>query len=137
MTIEGRNILMKAKKFLHYCLLMTAAAAWVLFLYLLKPVSINSEAETQKIVISRGLSAKSIGVMLYEKKLKRSPVLFYAAARYSGTVIKAGVYQISPDMQYMEILKLLEKGKDAQIIVSIPEGLTISQAFTYTKLQML
>lgn len=125
-----RNILMKAKRliFTLLILLMTAAAAsGFIVLYLLKPVSINSEAETQKIVISRGLSAKSIGVMLYEKKLIRSPLLFYAAARYSGTVIKAGVYQISPDMQYMEILKLLEKGKDAQIIVSIPEGLTISR----------
>ena len=121
---------MKAKKLIItfiVLLMTTAAAAGFTFLHFLKPVSISSEAQTQKIIISKGLSAKSIGVMLYEQKLIRSSLLFYAAAWYSKTVIKAGVYEISSDMQYMEILKILEKGKDAQIIVSIPEGLTISR----------
>lgn len=121
---------MKTKKILGILLFIclgACTACSLLFLYFLQPVSKPSSTDMQEIVISRGLSAKAIGSMLYEKKLIRSSLLFYAAARYKGTVIKAGVYQISSDMSYTDILSLLEKGKDAQIIVSIPEGLTITR----------
>ncbi len=120
---------MKTKKILIGLLFIffsLCAAAAVFLFYLSRPVSQDEEVQFEEISISKGMTAKSIGVMLYNKKIIRSAAVFYGFARYSKIVVKAGVYQISPAMTYMEILRILEKGKDAQIVVSIPEGLTIS-----------
>ncbi len=93
--------------------------------YFLQPLS--DSAQMQEVIISKGISARAAGRLLEKNNIIRSSLLFYGIARYSNTVIKAGVYQLSPDMTYSQILAILEKGKDAQIIVSVPEGLTISR----------
>lgn len=121
---------MKAKRIitvLIVLLLIAALAGGAVVYYLLQPVSSGEDVQTQEVIISKGISAKALGTVLKEKDLIRNSMIFYAAARYSGIVIKAGVYQVSSNMKYMEMLRLFEKGKDAQIIVSIPEGLTISR----------
>ena len=55
----------------------------------------------------------------------KSPLVFYVYSRFTKPLVKAGVYQIDNSLSVKEILAVLESGKQSQIVVSIPEGLTM------------
>lgn len=111
-------------------ILIFCVAFFACIIYVLQPVSNSESFFTDEVTISKGTSAKSVGLQLYERKLIRSSTVFYVIARLENPVIKAGVYKVSSNMSYTDIFTLLKQGKDAQIIVSFPEGLTISSIAT-------
>ncbi len=75
--------------------------------------------------IPRGVGMKSVGQNLYENKMIKSSLMFYVYSRITKPSIKAGVYNIDNSLSVKEIISVLETGKQAQIVVSIPEGLTM------------
>lgn len=103
-----------------------------------KPVTSKQKAYTQRIEVPSGTTIKGISKKLKAEKLIKNKAVFYLFARYpllknifTGNnetfSLKSGVYNISSDMSLNEIYKVLSSGKQEYIIVSIPEGLTISK----------
>ena len=103
-----------------------------------KPVTSKEKAYTQRIEVPSGTTIKGISKKLKAEKLIKNKTVFYLFARYpllkniftgnSETFsLKSGVYNISSDMSLDDIYKVLSSGKQEYIIVSIPEGLTISK----------
>ena len=103
-----------------------------------KAVSSEQNAYTQRIEVPSGTTIKGISKKLKKEKLIRNKTVFYMFARYpilkkvfTGNndkfALKSGVYNISSSMNINQIYKVLSSGQQEYIIVSIPEGLTISK----------
>ena len=102
------------------------------FICLYVPVSFSKDVPAVRIEIPTGTSTKKIGQILKEKKIIRSSAFFYVAARLpvvfgrkSPYSLKSGVYNVSSCMSLMQILSLLESGRQEYIKIMIPEGLTM------------
>ncbi|MCR5125912.1 MAG: endolytic transglycosylase MltG [Treponema sp.] len=100
---------------------------------MISPVEYESgNASSQYVTIPTGMSVRSIAEMLKEKNLIKSSKVFYYIVRFPNLLLKAdkeivfksGVYEISPAMDTVEIIKLFVDGKQAFVKTSIPEGLT-------------
>src|SRR5690606_14412252 len=46
-----------------------------------------------------------------------------------GVTLKAGEYEIGPRASMREIMELMQSGKSVQYSLTIPEGMTVEQAF--------
>jgi UPF0755 protein len=77
-------------------------------------------------VVDRGNGVSVVADRLYKQKLITNALLFkvIAKARKQDTLIKAGEYQISEDVNMLEVLDLLVKGEVFQRSFTVPEGLT-------------
>ena len=100
---------------------------------MISPVEYEScNASSQYVTIPTGMSVRSIAEMIKEKNLIKSSKVFYYIVRFPNLLLKAdkeivfksGVYEISPAMDTVEIIKLFVDGKQAFVKTSIPEGLT-------------
>ena len=105
------------------------------------PVSKDENAEAVKFEIPYGTSAYEITQKLKDQNLiKNQKFFYYLLLRpnylkyiYPKTEFpekiefKSGLYKISPNMNYGDIIVLLSSGKQSYLKVSIPEGLTISK----------
>ncbi len=101
---------------------------FIVFTNLLSSVVTDKSSEDFSqftVKIPRGVGLKSVGENLYENNMIKSSLAFYVYSRLAKPVVKAGVYQIDNSLSVKEILAVLESGKQAQIVVSIPEGLTM------------
>lgn len=88
-----------------------------------------SWGEKKTLTIKRGESLASISRILKERGIIRSPILFKAAIRITGTAkkIKAGTYRVPENINYFALIKELQKGYGEFIRVTIPEGFTTEQ----------
>lgn len=79
--------------------------------------------------IPKGATAALVGEKLEQAGAIRSALLFRIAARLtgSGQDIKPGEYMIDPNSNVMQIMDQLKTGKGKLRLVTIPEGLTITQ----------
>ena len=105
------------------------------------PVSKKQESEKIRIEIPSGMSVTGISGLLKENNLIKNDKFFYYAVRFpvllkfichdfsesAVPVLKSGIYFVSPDMNYWEIIQLLSSGQTEYIKISIPEGFTISK----------
>lgn len=105
------------------------------------PVDRNSDAEAVRFEVPYGSSAYQISNSLKEKNLIKNQKIFYyllLRPKYLKTFyskyefpekieFKSGLYKISPNMNYADIILLLSSGKQEYVKVSIAEGLTISK----------
>ena len=134
----------KLFKILLVLLLLFLVAAGCVAGYVLsqfKPVSDNPDAEAVRFEIPYGTSAYQITKNLKEANLiKNNKVFYYLLLRpkylkffYKNydfpdkLDFKSGMYKISPNMNYADIILLLSSGKSEYVKLSIPEGLTISK----------
>lgn len=134
----------KIFKILLVLLLLFLVAAGCVAGYVLsqfKPVSDNPDAEAVRFEIPYGTSAYQITKKLKEANLiKNNKVFYYLLLRPKYLKIfyknydfpdkldfKSGMYKISPNMNYADIILLLSSGKSEYVKLSIPEGLTISK----------
>jgi UPF0755 protein len=123
---------------------ITRSAAWAITLFLiavsvliamsaithvLSPVSPGEGAPTVLVVIPRGANARSIGGILVHRHLVRSALAFAFAARLAGVSdkMRAGRYELSPNMPPSQIAQMIALGRVADDIVTIPEGFTVAQ----------
>lgn len=130
----------KSKKNIFFSLLCSAAGCIILAVlacYLALRISLlapdsPSNAKEERVEIPAGASTSKIAAILLEKGLIRSDKAFYIAARFpilsfrkNTPIMKSGYYSINSSMDSLQIMALLESGKQDYIKLSIPEGLTI------------
>ena len=77
--------------------------------------------------VPSGTSIKTVAIELKKANIIKSEIVFYGYARFQKIAIKAGSYKILSDMNVSQIFQLLQSGVQSHIIVTIPEGLTISK----------
>lgn len=77
--------------------------------------------------VPNGVSYMSISQELKENGIIKSAKVFYYYSRIKGAGLKAGVYLVNNKMTFDELHNFLNTGKQEYIVVSIPEGLTITE----------
>ena len=109
-------------------------AAGAFYIYQqLQPVSVTNTADTDttsenyRLKVPSGSTVYSVSKDLKKNGIIKSDKVFYYAARLLKKEIKAGIYKVNTKMSPLEILNLLESGKQEFITVNIPEGQTLRQ----------
>lgn len=93
-----------------------------------KPVAQDQvSAVSYKLEVPSGTGIKAVAATLEAENIIRSQLAFYLLARKENLQLKAGVYEIQSSMELKEIFDLLESGRQEHLVVSIPEGLTLSK----------
>ena len=96
-----------------------------------KPVAQDqSSAISYKLEVPSGTGVKAVAETLEVENIIRSKLVFYLLARKENLQLKAGVYEVQSAMALKEIFDLLESGRQEHLVVSIPEGLTLSKVAT-------
>ena len=123
-----KSKLLKSLIIFFSIIILITASAFFIFTSLLSPVVSDKSSEDFcqfTVKIPRGVGLRVVGENLYQNKMIKSPLVFYVYSRFTKPLVKAGVYQIDNSLSVKEILAVLESGKQSQIVVSIPEGLTM------------
>jgi len=102
-----------------------AAVAWDLFL----PAGPFPPAEKRVILVQRGENLRQIAAELQRVGLLRGTLTFHALARVMrlDRSIKAGQYSFHLGTTVPTLLRSFARGMSGQNLVSIPEGLTMSE----------
>lgn len=87
--------------------------------------------QAQLVMVRPNTGARAIGDMLEREGVITSATVFNAGVRISGAgdQLKAGEYEIKPGASMREIMNLIQSGKSVLASLTIPEGLTVQQAF--------
>lgn len=120
----------KFVKFFFILLLVVVilfAVLYFSFNYLTSPVDKEYIGAGYSLKIVQGASVKSVAIELQENNIIRNATAMYLLARKNNIVIKSGRYETSKNMSCSQILETLQSGKQSSVVVSIPEGLTISK----------
>lgn len=123
--------------------LLCVAAVFAAFAYMKNATSALDKIESEKTLrlkIEGGTTAREVAAKLYQNDIIRDERAFYLLARFPFLAaiifpnadadiftVKTGVCEISSAMDAAKIYRRLSAGRDEQIQVSIPEGLTISK----------
>ena len=105
-----------------------------------RPVN-PKNAGSIKIEIPSGMTVNQVAKSLEEKKLVKNARLFYLSVRFplinsflffkesvpANFILKSGSYRLNKSMDFSEIQNELISGQQEYIVISIPEGLTISK----------
>lgn len=105
-----------------------------------RPVN-SIDTESIRIEIPSGMTVTQIANTLKENKIIKNPKLFYLSVRFpfinsflffnqkvpESFVLKSGIYRLNKSMDFSEIQNELISGQQEYIVISIPEGLTISK----------
>jgi len=77
-------------------------------------------------IIHRGMSVTQIADSLQRQSLIRNRNHFLLAAKLTGwgNQLKAGKYEITPELTHVNLLRLFRSGKAVQVRVTLPEGKT-------------
>ncbi|MBR5402229.1 MAG: endolytic transglycosylase MltG [Treponema sp.] len=125
--------------FLVMVILLIAGAGIVIYSQIM-PAS-SASADDVRFEISQGDSVKKIALELKNKGLIKNDTFFYYFVRSPSifqflfknetvnepVVLKSGIYHLNASMNYAQIVSILSSGQQEYIVVSIPEGKTISQ----------
>lgn len=76
--------------------------------------------------VARGSTPAAIGAVLEERGVITDRKLFTSWLRFvdgSAASLKSGTYELSPSMSPEEIVGMLQRGRDYEVRITIPEGL--------------
>lgn len=109
-----------------FIVIIIAIAGFAWFTFMAGPVT--SVDVPESVSVQPGQSVTAIANVLKEKGLIRSPFFFKMYVRFKGVQAKlqAGDFMLSPAQSAGEIIEILTSGKTQDIIVTIPEGLTVA-----------
>ena len=109
-------------------LFIALVCCYFYYSFCLTPVTSNEETvQSVKIQVPSGRTILSVAEELEKYGIIRSKYVFYLEARLKNIGMKAGVYSLSTDMSIPEMFEMLQTGRQDHLIVSIPEGLTLSK----------
>ena len=105
-----------------------------------RPVDSRNE-ESIRIEIPSGMTVNQVAKTLEQNNLVKNARLFYLSVRFplinsflffnqkvpEHFVLKSGIYKLNKAMDFSEIQNELISGQQEYIVISIPEGLTISK----------
>lgn len=85
--------------------------------------------EIQTIEIKDNMTNQEIGAMLYDHGLITSPRIFHLASAATGlsNKLQKGVYELTGTMSMQELLEALQKGKEKEIKLVVPEGYSVAR----------
>jgi len=114
------------KKILGLLLIASSALAIDFYFFLEKPLGVESE-ETYN--FKPGTSVSALARDLESKKIISNRLYFSIWARVTGSArkLKAGEYQISPELNTLQLFTLMQKGKVRLYSLTLVEGLTFKQ----------
>ena len=107
--------------------LSIAAAFTLWYQRALRPIDPLSDVRVT-VKIDEGMSVAAIAERLYERELIRSPRAFTLYARFTGSEsqLQAGSFVIKQSLSTGEIVNVLSTGRAEEMIITIPEGFTVS-----------
>jgi UPF0755 protein len=110
-------------------LLLLSGAGGVYFLYRTFLVPTGKNSEPIVLVIEEGQTLSDVAHGLRERGVIDRERSFITAARYLGGErrIRAGEYEIGPDMSPKDVLIMLMRGRVIEYTITIPEGLNVYQ----------
>ncbi|NOT34066.1 MAG: endolytic transglycosylase MltG [Candidatus Eisenbacteria bacterium] len=113
----------------RWALLLLLGAAVLVAADLFLPAGVSPLDERRVVIVQRGQSLRSVGDELKRVGLLRSTVGFHGLARLMGLDrrIKAGQYSFRLGTTVPEILRLFARGMSGLSLVTIPEGLTLTE----------
>jgi UPF0755 protein len=116
----------EARGYITVLILMILVSLWIIY-YLGAPV--GGSEEPVVVVIPKGATAQSVGVILRSNGLVRSWWGFALIAKYTDEAnkIKPGAYKFSKAMSVRFMLDMMINGRVAGVWVTIPEGFTARQ----------
>jgi UPF0755 protein len=115
------------KKIILFFLIILIVSAGGLSFYIYKSLETTTRSFDGKteITVHKGESLYSILDRLQEVGLIHDKRIYKVYSRFIHSfTVKSGFYSLSPGLSGMEILKVLEEGKQELIKITIPEGLT-------------
>ncbi len=114
------------KKILGLSLIVFSALALDFYFFLQKPLGIEAEEVYN---FKPGTSVSALARDLEKKKIISNRMYFSVWARVTGSArkLKAGEYQISPDLNTLQLFTLMQKGKVRLYSITLVEGLTFKQ----------
>ncbi|MCW9047682.1 MAG: endolytic transglycosylase MltG [Gammaproteobacteria bacterium] len=114
------------KKILGLLLIASSALAIDFYFFLDKPLGVESE-ETYN--FKPGTSVSALARDLENKNIISNRLYFSIWARVTGSArkLKAGEYQISPELSTLQLFTLMQKGKVRLYSLTLVEGLTFKQ----------
>ena len=93
-----------------------------------KPVaSDETAAVSYKLEVPSGMGIKAVATQLEQQQMIRSQLAFYLLARQQNLQLKAGFYTLRSSMSLEEMFEILQSGRQEHLVVSIPEGLTLTK----------
>lgn len=93
----------------------------------LKPVD-SASSQRITVTVEQGMSVEQIADLLQERGLIRSVRAFRLYLRFTGEDrgIKAGRFILQPSQSVQEIVDILRSGRGEEIVLTIPEGYTVT-----------
>ena len=85
--------------------------------------------DTLNIQIRDNMTNQEIGSMLYDNGLIGNTVVFRMASAATGNAnkLQKGIYELNGKMSMQELLAALQKGKDKEIKLVVPEGYSVAR----------
>ncbi|RDL45953.1 endolytic transglycosylase MltG [Marinomonas piezotolerans] len=92
---------------------------------LTEPLNIQSD---QRFEVKKGASSIAIGNQLADRGWIMHPFLTRVAARLDQSIVpKVGIYKLTPDMNLMDVMVLLDAGETISYSITLLEGKTYKQ----------
>jgi UPF0755 protein len=111
--------------------LVTLAAALVVWLGKREFEEAGPLAYTDSILIKPGTGVADIAIQLERQGMISDARIFRLGLRVYGNdaSLKAGEYEVKAAASMHDIMELLKSGRSVQYAITIPEGMTVEQAF--------
>lgn len=121
------NPFLRHKRFLIFLFFLSLFSSLLGCWFLLVP---PSGAPREKVIfLKKGLPLKQISELLERERIVRNRHFFVMLATALGkkTKIRAGEYEFHSSMTPLEVLETLTRGQVKEHLVTLPEGITLSQ----------
>jgi len=114
------------KKILGLMLIISTALAVDFYFFLNKPLGLNADEIYN---FQPGTSVSALAYDLEKKKIISNRMYFSVWARITGSArkLRAGEYQLSPELTTIQLFSLFQKGKVRLYSLTLVEGLTFKQ----------
>lgn len=91
----------------------------------------GTSQEDKIFIVERNSNFRDISVRLYTDGLISDERVFLMAAKATGNAskLKAGEYEVPAGASMRDVMKIITSGRSVQYSVTIPEGLTVQQAW--------
>jgi len=114
------------KKLIGLFIIISVAVAADFYFFLNKPIGISAE---QIYNFKPGTSVSALAYDLEKKKIISNRMYFSVWARMTGSArkLKAGEYQLTPNLSTLQLFSLFQKGKVRLYSLTLVEGLNFKQ----------
>lgn len=115
------------KKGIYIFIICIIFVIFFLLGYFFWALSHKGSGEEKEFIIKQGQGIQTISKNLADQELISSVTVFSLYAKFRGALIQVGVYKISASQSSKEILEILISGKASEYLITIPEGLRVTQ----------